>query len=310
VSQRLPPPPPNFPPEQMALQTNRYQRPRRFFSGWGLLLGLLLGLAGGLFYAWQIAPVEEVDTTPRQLNPQSRADYVVAIALRFGYDSDLNRAVSELLQLNLGPDPFQAVADIACQLASTGYVDSSSGIRALRKLKTFYQLQGKSGCADVLIDDATPVAVVTVVVPTPTATLVPPPTKTPTPSGDAATPAAQVVPTTRPRQLFSGQIVNTFCDVELSGIIEVFVRDFRGGELPGQRVRVRWDGGSDQFSTGMKPERGLGYADFVMESGLNYTIDMPGQSDPLARPIAADPCTTADGQAAITSYRVVFTQTG
>lgn len=140
-----------------------------------MLVGVGVGLAIGLTYAWVVEPVREVDTQPRQLHRAARADYVVAIALRFSYDSDLGRAVEDLLALNLGPDPFQQVANIACELASTGYVDSTSGIRALRTLRTFYQLQGKTGCADQLIDDATPVPLATLVIPTNTPTLIPPP---------------------------------------------------------------------------------------------------------------------------------------
>lgn len=306
MSRSLPPPPPNFAPEQIPLDRNsRYQRPRRFLSAWGVFFGIVAGLVGGLFFAWVIAPVQETETLPRQLDAQAKADYVVAIALRFAYDSDLNRAVEELIALRLGNDPFQGVAEIACQLASTGYVDSTSGIRALRTLQTFYRLQGKSGCADALVDDATPIAVVTVIVSTPTPTLAPPPTKTATPVGTPA-PVVEIVPTTRPRQQYEGDIVTTFCSARQSGTIEVFVQDFQGDGIPGQTIRVRWDGGSDDFATGLKPERDRGYADFTMEPGLNYTIDMPGQSDPVASPITAEPCLTSDGQEAIKSYRVIF----
>jgi hypothetical protein len=314
MSRPLPPPPPNSSPEQIPLpRESRFHRPRRPFSVWGLLIGILLGLIGGLVYAWQIAPVREFDTSPNQLRRDDKANYVVAIALRFAQDSDLTTAFNALTELGLGADPFQEVADIACELASSGYVDSTAGIRALRTLKTFYQLQGKTGCADVLIDEATPVPMVTVFVPTNTPTLVPPPSKTPTPENNFATPTPsgiQVVPTTRPRQLYEGQILNTFCSVELSGIIEVRVLDFNGDEIAAQQVRVRWNGGEDEFVTGLKPERGLGYADFQMEAGLNYTIDMPQQSDPITQPLVADGCTTTDGETAITSYRVVFSQSG
>ncbi|XWX03213.1 hypothetical protein VZO05_11945 [Aggregatilineales bacterium SYSU G02658] len=308
MSAPLPPPPPGFAPEQLAFSRHsRYQRPRRRVSWWGLLVGVGVGLAIGLTYAWVVEPVREVDTQPRQLNRAARADYVVAIALRFSYDSDLGRAVEDLLALNLGPDPFQQVANIACELASTGYVDSTSGIRALRTLRTFYQLQGKTGCADQLIDDATPVPLATLVIPTNTPTLIPPPTKTPTPAAlTVGTPAAPIVPTALPRRTYEGQILNTFCSLSASGMIEVTVRDANGSGIPGQRVRVRWDGGSDEFSTGLKPDRGDGYADFRMRSGFNYTIDMPGQSDPIAQTLSAEPCFTNEGEEALRGYRVVF----
>lgn len=305
---QLPPPPPSFPPDELPLRTERYRRPRRLVNGWALFFGVCLGIGLGLFYAWQIAPVQEVDTLPRQLRPEDKAHYVVAVGLRFAYDSDLARAVEALISLELGTDPFQKVAEIACDLARSGYVDSTAGVRGVRALKTFYQLQGKAGCADVLVPDIQTAQVVEVVVPTPTATVPPPPTKTPL--TEDATPAggAFVVPTTRPQQTFTGRIVSTFCDVSISGVIEVFVQAIGSQGIAGQVVRVRWDGGQDRFVTGLKPERGAAYADFQMEAGRAYTIDMPSQADPLPSPIEARPCTTEAGQSAITSYRVVFTR--
>jgi hypothetical protein len=104
--------------------------------------------------------------------------------------------------------------------------------------------------------------------------------------------------------------VNTFCDADLSGVIEVRVQDPRGDPLPGMPVRVRWTGGESTFLTGLKPERGLDYADFAMETGVEYVIDMPGLSNPSANPLAATPCITETGANAITSYRIVFRSTG
>jgi len=71
-------------------------------------------------------------------------------------------------------------------------------------------------------------------------------------------------------------------------------------------IRARWDGGESRFFTGLKPERGIGYADFQMEAGIDYLIDMPGRSDPVSRPLSAVPCTTESGARALTSYTVIF----
>lgn len=308
MSYRTPPPPPHDHPESVGLRANsRYQARQSPIMLWVLLFGFAIGLAGALFYAWQIDPRKEVDTRPAQLRADQKAHYVVAVALRFSYDSDLANAVNALIALELGADPFQRVADIACDLARTGYVDSTAGIRAVRALKTFYQLQGKQGCADVLLPDVQATPVVEVRVPTPTATLPPPPSKTPLPSEPSPTPAGVVVvPTTRPSQNFVGRVVNTFCSASIVGVIEVFVQRANGDGIGGQGVRVRWEGGEDRFSTGLKPERGVGYADFSMEAGRSYVIDMPAQSDPLTSPLIASPCTTENGEASILSYRVVF----
>ncbi len=287
----------------------KYLRPRFYLNWVGVFFGLAVGVALGLGYAWGVNPVVEFDTEPWQLRDADKAHYVVAIMLDYTYDGDLNRAVGRLLDLRLPGDPIQEAAEIACDLARTGYVESNSGLRAIRSLMTFYQLQGKSGCADTLIlmQDPEATAVIDVVVPTPT--LIPPATKTPTPAppaGPTATPFRVIVPTSAPSQDFVLISVSTFCDAELSGVIEVFAQDDEGEGLPGQAVRVRWEAGSDTFYTGLKPERGAGYADFTMQPGVGYTVDLPGQSDPTTEPLAATPCTTDDGERVVTSYRVVF----
>ncbi|MGJ3239443.1 MAG: hypothetical protein ACFE0Q_12105 [Anaerolineae bacterium] len=301
------PPPPTLPEQEAVYRNSKYQRKRHMISWWALFIGLLIGAGGGAYYAYVIDPLQELDTSPRQLRESEKEQYVVAIMLAYGYDSNLSNTVDRLLQLDLGTDPVQAVADMACNLARTGYVDSTSGLRAVRAMRTFYQLQGRTGCADNIIPDPQTVPLqVTVDVPTPTPNLPPPPTKTPDNILPTSTPdGVVVVPTNAPQRTYNGIIAQTFCSTELSGIIEVRVR-LGTEEIPGEPVRVAWENGQSNFVTGLKPERGLGYADFQMEPGLSYIVSMPGLSDPIQNPIVADSCFTEEGDTAVTSYRVVF----
>jgi hypothetical protein len=306
MSQTTPPPPESMPEQPSLRPSSRYHRPRRYISWAGLLIGLILGLAGGLYYAWMISPVIETDTSPAQLRPSARDDYMVAVALAFSYDSDLSQAIARLSRLDLDRDPLQAVAETACDLAQSGYANNTSGLRALRSMKTFYQLQGRSGCADDVIPDIEEERVVAIDVPTPTPTLPPPPTKTPVVQVTATSSGIVVVPTSPPQRTFTGRITGTYCNTQLSGLIEVRVISATGQPLPGQPVRVRWSEGEDRFVTGIKPERGADYGDFQMQDGISYIVDMPGLSDPLSGAIVADGCTTENGESAITSYRVTF----
>ncbi|MDX1995888.1 MAG: hypothetical protein SF029_26135 [bacterium] len=292
---------------------SRYTRPRSFISRWGVALGLVIGLAGGLFYAWSINPQQEFDTAPWQLREEDRQQYLVAVMLSHPYRNDLAETLQRLIELRFpNDDPLQLVADVACDLARTGYVNSSSGLRAIRQMMMFYQTQGKSGCADSLIpmgDEDAP-DVVQVVLATPT--LPPPASKTPTlPAPATPIPAettAVVIPTpivtTSTFTIVDGP--RSFCSSEAQGVIEVRVQDFEGEGLPGQPVRVRWDGGESLFFTGLKPERGPSYADFEMEEGRSYIVDMPGLADPSRTPMLAEACFTETGEQSITSYRVVF----
>lgn len=312
--QDLPPPAPTTLPEQPEFPRSRtrYNRPRTYISRWGIAFGMVFGILFGLGYAWLVAPIEEFDTESYQLRASDKNHYAVAIILEYQQSGDLARAVNKLVALRLGNDPIQSVADVACELASTGYVNSTSGLNALRAMKTFYQLQGRSGCADLLVPDidTADTQVVEVIVPTNTPTIAPPPTKTPTPDFGPVTPTpnSRVVPTVSSQRDFAGRIANTFCDPQISGLIEVFVVQFNGDGIAGETVRVRWEDDDSLFVTGLKLERGESYADFQMEDGMGYSIDMPSLSDPLGTPLVAEPCFTEGGDESIKSYRVVFRQ--
>ncbi|MCK6577369.1 MAG: hypothetical protein L6Q98_04615 [Anaerolineae bacterium] len=292
---------------------SRYERPRRPFSILGMILGLILGIGGTLAYTWLLAPVEAVDITPWQMDSEGRAAFTAAVALAYAQDGDLPRAVERLVSLRFPGDPIQGVADVACQLASTGYVNSSSGLQAVRAMMHLYQLQGRSGCADQLIPaGGGPIAgVVELDLPTPTITLTPPPSKTPTPSAGQATPTPLViiVPTSPPQNDFVLVGVTTACSLERPGVIVVEVYEANGATgIPGMEVRARWNGGESRFFTGLKPGRGAAYSDFQMDSGIDYLIDLPGRADPIQQPLSAVPCTTPNGDRSVISYRVVFRQ--
>ncbi len=289
---------------------SRYHRPRlaKMISWTGLAIGAVLGIALALTYTWVLDPRTLDEIHPRQMEPNARSEYIAAVAVSFAHNSDLQLATDRLLTVvPPGKDPFQEVADVACLLAQTGYVSSSSGVEAVRAMKTFYQLQQRSGCADdIVLAAAQPTTVVSVVLPT--ATPMPPPTKTATvaPTKEATATIAVFVPTAQPLEDYVLINVATFCDIDRSGIIEVFVQDFNGTGIPGEPVRVRWDGGEDVFFTGLKPERSPAYADFQMTPDVAYTLDMPDRSEPSTQELVAAPCTTEVGDRAITSYRATF----
>lgn len=288
---------------------SRYRRPRRIFSLPAILIGLILGIGGGLFIAWNLAPTQETDTEPWQLRAEAKDQYIVAIALAYSHDNDMGGAINRLVGLQLPGDPIQAVADAACRLATSSYVNSSSGLHAIHSMMKLYQPQQRGGCADSLISaDDSQSGVVTIDLPTPTPTLTPPPSKTPTPVTVRSTPTpVLIMPTTLPQNDFGFLGVNTNCGLDISGLIIIEVYDEDGSTgMPAQEIRARWDTGESRFFTGLKPEQSAGYADFQMEDGKDYIIDMPGHADPVPQPLSAVPCTTPNGERATISYRIRF----
>ena len=252
-------------------------------------------------------PQQVDEITPAQLRFEDKVTYAIGIILAWDNTHDLDSTIQQLIALELGGDPIANIADITCDLARSGYVDTPSGLRAVRTLKTFYQSQGRRGCADSLIlddtSDETDSIEISILTPTTSAL----PSKTPD-TRPTPIPVATNAPVPRPEEepVFEGQISDRFCDADRPGVIEVRVREFGGIGVPATAVRVRWDNGSDTFFTGLKPLQGDGYADFDMTPGVEYVVELPDLSSPIRATLQAEPCTDAIGRATFTSYTIDF----
>jgi hypothetical protein len=77
-----------------------------------LIIGILIGLALGLFYTWVIDPVKYVDVSPDSLRADYKEDYVLMIAQAYATDSNLDEAKTKLTTLKIANlDEF--VAELA-----------------------------------------------------------------------------------------------------------------------------------------------------------------------------------------------------
>jgi hypothetical protein len=87
----------------------------------------------------------------------------------------------------------------------------------------------------------------------------------------------------------------------------VQTNDAAGQGVPSVEVVVAWEGGENHFFTGLKPELGLGYADFTMTPGVVYTLRLAegGQVIPNLTPAE---CEGQDGGRYWGSWLLVFTQ--
>lgn len=274
------------------------------------LVGLLLGLGSGLFYGWQISPVIERNTHPDQLREEDRQAYVIAIALDYGYTGDILRAANLLATVNPERDPFQLAADVACDLTRGGQIRTGADIVAMRHLISIFSPQpGVNIACDLSVYATAPAPTLATFAPSSTASPTSTQISTKTVAPTALVPVATFTPeisvtagaTERYRVVFQRQ----FCNPNSSGIIEVIVRT-PTEQVPGIEVAVSWStptGLQEQrFFTGLKPEKGNGYADFKMEAGPSYLVSLPGRSDGSER-VSATPC---DEQGTLLSHEVIF----
>ena len=82
-------------------------------------------------------------------------------------------------------------------------------------------------------------------------------------------------------------------DESKSGLLRITVLDAAGLPLPNVELLIRWQDGEDRFYTGLKPEQGAGYADYVLAAGKSYQVGIVGQASDVAQGIVAELC--ADG---------------
>lgn len=253
---------------------------RALWAG-GFLVGFCIGLALSLTYTWVIDPPPLTDTTPGALNPHDKEIYTVLIAAAYVADGDLDRARKRLAQLE-DPDIGNTIIVLAEHHINEG--GDTRDIRALARLAD--ALGGTSAAMRPFI--ATPTAV-----PTPTSTATPlPPTPTPT-AGVRVTHTPTVAPTARrtpisdSAEVFRVAQSTVLCDPAANGLLRVYAREGSGKGVPGVQILVNWPGGEDRFFTGFKPEVDPGYADFEMEPGEVYQVELVDVESEVAQEVGA-----------------------
>lgn len=244
-------------------------------GNWYLLTGLILGLALGMIYAWVISPITEVDTHPNLLRDDYKDIYRSLISRAYQANSNLPRAEARLELLG-DDDPALALAAQAQRfLAENG--DTEMAI-VLANLSAAVQIAAG-----------------------PAATAIPP-TVTAIPEGETSsssnnggssdndgqdsasssrepTSEAPISPTPSPTSSppFILQDSSPICDPTLGEtLIQIIATDGSGEGVPGISLEISL--GTDPtevFYTGLKPELGLGYADYLAEPGLAYQLDVP-----------------------------------
>lgn len=282
-------------------------------GNWYLLTGLILGVILGLVYAWVVSPVEYVDAGPNTLREDFKDQYRLLVALAYLADNNYARAQARLNELK-DPDMAQTIAMQAQRFLADGRPEMET--RSLGLL------------AVALGEGPTPI----VTLHTSTASPTPSPTFTPTPvvveptttqsaETGAATPSARTLeptatplpsrtPTATPGAPFLLRQQSLVCDPLMTeSLIMVNILDAAEQEVPGVEVIVSWDGGEEHFFTGLKPELGLGYADFSMGSGVIYILRLADGGQPVPDLTPAE-CEGDSGTRYYGSWLLVFSASG
>lgn len=242
-------------------------------GNWYLLTGLILGLILGMVYSWVISPVSQVDTHPSLLRTDYKDIYRSLISRAYQSNNNLPRAEARL-ELMGDDEPALALAAQAQRFLAEGGDNEMAIILA--------NLSAAIQNAE-LANNPVP----------PTVTAAADPEITPTASteetgeNDGNSPENTPVttehqdwtPTPAPTESPPFILQESFpiCDPTLEeSLIQVIATNGAGDGIPGVAIQIALGTDPNEvFYTGLKPELGLGYADFSAEPGLTYQVEIP-----------------------------------
>lgn len=281
-----------------------------------LVTGIILGIAFGLVYSWVISPVEYVNAAPNTLREDFKRQYLTLISIAYTASGDLERAKARLNELG-EVDIAQAVAMEAQRALAEGR--PSSEAQALGALAAALGQGPAPVISPMFTMTSPPVELTATLSPTPVINEQDEPSspqpgstmqptlidQTPQPT-NTLLPTRTASPTTgAPFELMDMSLI---CDPEIEeALIQVETRDIDGEPVPGVEFIVNWDNGEDHFFTGLKPEFGLGYADFNMTPGTVYVLRLAEGGNPIPDLMAAE-CELSGGERYWGSWLLIFEQ--
>jgi len=266
---------------------------------WYLITGFFLGIVLGLIISWWVFPVEYVDTPPSSLREDLKDEYRVMIALSYAINRDLERAKLRLQLLDgeetvtqttllptsayqLAIQAQKALADgrVETEAQALGLLAAALGQKPSPYPSPTTQPSPSKTYTPAITSFPTTLHTITATT-TFTATVSTPGqvshTNTPLPASGTAQATFSLLPSRTPTStmppLFSLQSRKLICDPALKQpMLQVQVVNAQGTPLSGVNIIIQWDGGQDTFTTGLKPDRGAGYADYLLKPNTNYTL--------------------------------------
>lgn len=277
---------------------------------WLALVLLIAGVGLGIVYAWVIAPAPFKDTSPDTLRTDFKEGLRSLIAAAYASTGDLERARARLALLG-DPDPLAALNAQAQRMLAAGAPFDE--VQQVAQLAADLQQPPPASAEPTRpAFTATPILVLTLpggIIPESTGTVIPDQVIEPPATVSTPTPRPTRTPTPEPGRTYELTAQDTLCEAGLQeGLLQILVTDSRRRPAPGVEIVVTWDGGEEHFFTGLKPELGNGYADFVMQAGIVYTVRVGAGSATVTNVAPPPGCTSAEGVPYIGVIRLSFQQ--
>lgn len=255
-----------------------------------VLLGILIGLPLALYYAWVADPVEYVQTAPASLRDDYREIYLGLIAHAYASTGDLQRASARLALFDWQDMPSELAA-LAQREAATGNSDA--------RAQALARLASSLGAESELVGTTTAPRRTSAAAVSPTGAQDPAFTPRPTQTRAATVtsrPTGTATSAADSRASYELADRSDVCqEPGLTPQIMIEVFDENDDPIPGVELTVIWDDGQDRFFTGLKPEIGAGYADFEMQPGVRYAVQIGG-SGVLVDDVTTGSCRWESGQ--------------
>ena len=291
---------------------------RRF--PWDILFALLLGVGAGIMYAWIIAPQGLANSNPALLRADFKDQFRLSIAASYTATGNLPRAQARLALLG-DNNPIETLNAQAQREIASGNFTQADQLAVLASAL-------ENGTAVLIQITPTPETFEPIDASEPTITAFPSPEDIPfvltetlespdiPETQSIATQLVISTPTPRPTRTplptqgapFRLISADTVCDPNLpDGLLQVVVYNSNRRQLAGIKVIITWDTGGEEFFTGLKPELGNGYADFLMFSNTSHAVQLAIGSE-IATDLVPLTCETSSGETYLGGYKLTFQQ--
>jgi hypothetical protein len=188
------------------------------------IVGLVLGLAGGLVYAWVVSPVEYINTYPPFMNATYRKDWIRLSALAYGLEGNLDRTVLRLRGLSEEEIRFTLLETLEEAVAADYDIEA---LKPLAELAAEYGIDSPVVRVYTQQEIISPELLLAARTPTPTArpptatpTLIPTPTPTPL-SSDLTTPVVPSAFTVISHTLLCSDVPTIAISLELTSTLGI-----------------------------------------------------------------------------------------